>query len=177
MIIVITGKTASGKDTIIRSILTKFPDLKKIITTTSRTPRANEINGKDYHFLSRDEFSEKIASGDFLEYVEYGGNLYGTERHEFKGKEILWKIDPSMAGKVKQLLSEESVVIYVTTKGDVILQRLKERGLSDGEINQRMEDDRRIWNEYHKSYDYVLENIPGELEQTVDKVAQIIGKT
>ncbi|MDP3758519.1 MAG: guanylate kinase, partial [Candidatus Daviesbacteria bacterium] len=80
LLIILTGKTASGKDTVISRLLSRLPDFKKVVTVTSRAPRVGEKDGMDYFFLSREDFKQKIEKGDFIEYVEYGGNFYGTEK-------------------------------------------------------------------------------------------------
>ncbi len=189
MFIILTGKTASGKDTIKSALLQKYPTLKKVITTTSRTPRFNEQNGIDYNFLTRPEFEDKIQKQEFAEYVEYGGNLYGTQKKELEQAltgDILWKIDPSRGGEVRdfikrayapnlaQDLIKRVIVIYINAPDEVILQRLQKRGLSEGEIKKRMQDDERIWEQYKNSYDFVVENTLSKLNETIDKVEQII---
>lgn len=177
MLLVLTGKTASGKDTIKNALLEKFPHLKKVVTTTSRPPRDGETNGMDYHFVTRAEFEKKIESGEFAEHVEYGGNLYGTERKELEqalNQDLIWKIDPSRAGKIRQLIKRELLVIYIYTADDVILKRLKERGLSEEEIKKRMADDKKIWLKYKNNYDFVVENVPGKLDQTINEIVNII---
>lgn len=167
--IVLTGKTASGKDAVLEKLLLKIPHLKRVITTTSRDPRPGEVNGVDYNFISEDAFREKIENGEFLEYVEYGGNFYGTPKTQLEnGNNLVWKIDPSMAGKVK-----DAVVIYLTVDDEVVLQRLKERGLSEEEIAKRMQDDKIFWQQYKDNYDYVIENVPGKLDETVEKIKQL----
>lgn len=184
MLIVLTGKTASGKDTIKAKLLSENPSLKKVITTTSRSPRNGEINNVDYHFLTKEDFLSKVASGEFAEHVEYGGNLYGTFKTELQqalSSNVLWRIDPSRAGEVRDFLKRqnldiECVVIYITVSDEVVLQRLKQRGLSEEEIQKRMADDKKIWEENKNNYDYVVENIPGKLSETFDKIAKIIGK-
>lgn len=174
MVIVLTGKTASGKDTVMKQILAKYPRMSRVITTTSRTPRKGEKNGVDYNFISESEFRKKINSGEFLEYVEYGGNFYGTEKSQINlSDNLIWKIDPSMAGKVKSLF-ENSKVIYINCDGEVILKRLRDRGLSDREIQKRIQDDQKFWQQYRDNYDFILENIPGKLAETVDKISKII---
>lgn len=174
MLIILTGKTASGKDTIIAAILQKFPDLKKVLTSTSRPPREGEVSSVDYDFLSEHEFRQKIDNGDFLEYVEYGGNFYGTEKSQIReGEDLIWKIDPSMAGKAKKLFPD-SVTIYVSVNDRVVLERLRERGLPEGEISKRMLDDQKFWNLYKDKYDYIVENVPGKLDQAIDKISTII---
>lgn len=179
-LIIITGKTASGKDTIISRILTHYPNLKKVITSTSRGKRVDERSDINYHFITQDEFKKAIENSEFVEYVEYGGNLYGTTKKDLDQAllgDTLWKIDPSRAGKIRQLIEKRDVlVIYINTADDVILQRLKKRGLSDMEIKKRMADDKKIWDQYKDSYDYVLENVPGKLEETIEQISTIIDK-
>lgn len=190
MLIVLTGKTASGKDTLKDILLSKYPNLKKVITTTSRAPRTNEKDGIQYHFLlSRKEFQTRAENGDFIEYVEYGGNFYGTQKKDLErylNDDILWRIDPSRAGEIRDFLKrafpneistkliKNLIVIYITTSDEVVLERLKKRGLSEEEIQNRMTDDALIWKENERNYDFVVENIPGKLDQTIDKVVQIL---
>lgn len=189
LLIVLTGKTASGKDTVICKLLTKYPGIRRIITTTSRLPRSGERNGVDYNFISKEDFTQKIATGDFIEYVEYGGNFYGTEKSQFMqvlDHDVIWRIDPSRAGKVKEFIKdsfEKSIaekllknvlIIYLTVSNDVILKRLKERGLSQQDIATRMKEDAKFWQQFKDNYTYVVENVPGKLDETVDKLCRII---
>ena len=188
-LIVITGKTASGKDTTKDALLEKFPHLKKVVTTTSRPPRDGETNGVDYHFVTRAEFEKKIESGEFAEYVEYGGNLYGTYRAELKqalSQNTLWRIDPSRAGGLRDFLKrsfppdianeliKRILVIYITVSDEVVLERLRERNLPSQEIAKRMADDKKIWEQYKDNYDYIIENVPGKLDEIVDKIINIL---
>ncbi len=159
-----------------RHIMVKYPRMSKVITTTSRPPRPGEKNGVDYNFLSREEFQQKINSGDFLEYVEYGGNFYGTEKSQInQALDLIWKIDPSMAGKVKNLF-KNSIVIYINCDGEVVLKRLRDRLLSEEEIQKRIQDDQKFWQQYGQNYDFVIENTPGKLEKAVDKISKIIAE-
>ncbi len=176
MLIILTGKTASGKDTVIAKLLSKFPNFKKVMTTTSRTPRAGEKNGVDYFFISKADFKSKIDQGLFFEYVEYGGNFYGTEKTQLAstGQGLIWRIDPSRAGKIRQLIDSPVLVIYLTVPDSVVLERLKKRGFNEKDIEKRMREDQQYWEEYKGNYDFVVENIPGKLDQTVDKIIQII---
>lgn len=188
-LLVLTGKTASGKDTVMLKLLQKFPDFKRIVTTTTRAPREDEKNRVDYNFISEEEFKQKQAQDEFIEYVEYGGNLYGTEKQQFinnLGNSLVWRIDPSMAGRLKEFIKtsfnqslaemilRKLVVIYLTVDNQIVLERLHKRGLGNGEIQKRMDQDKIFWDKYGKNYDFVVENIPGKLENTVEKVIQII---
>lgn len=188
-LIVLTGKTASGKDTVMRKILSRSPHITRVVTTTSRPPRNGEINGQDYNFISREDFNRKAENGDFIEYVEYGGNFYGTEKKEISnasGKDIIWRIDPSRAGQIRdfiqsayspkqaEALLQKVVVIFINTDNQTILERLKRRGISGGEIQRRMEQDSEFYQNYKQNYDFIVENVPGKLDETIDKVVQII---
>lgn len=175
MLIVLSGKTASGKDTIMSILLQKYPHLKKVVTTTTRKPRKSEVDGVNHHFITEEEFIKKINNGEFVEYVDYAGNLYGTEKKEFAHKgAVIWRIDPSAAGRVREIVKEKLVVIFITTSDEIILERLTKRGLPTDEIERRMSEDKKIWQQYKDKYDYVIENTPGYLDQTVEKVLKII---
>lgn len=175
LIIILTGKTASGKDTIMAKLLEGFPDFRRVITTTSRTPRDGEKNGVDYNFISKEDFKKKIENGDFIEYVQYAGNFYGTEKSQLGSDQIIWRIDPSRAAKIKELIKDKkTLVIYLTVSDDVVRRRLKERDLPQQEIERRMREDKDFWEKYKDNYDFVIENVPGKLEQTLDKITQII---
>lgn len=189
ILLVLTGKTASGKDTIKSALLNKYPEFKKVVTTTSRIHRFNEKEGIDYYFLTREEFKTKIKLGEYVEYVEYGGNLYGTYKSELEqalSSDLIWRIDPSRAGEVRDFIKrsypkdlaekliKNVLVIYITVSNQVILERLQKRNLPQAEIKKRMEDDQRIWQQYQKKYDFVVENLPGKLENTLKEIYHII---
>lgn len=170
-------------------LLARFPQFKRVITTTSRTPRNGEVNGVDYNFISEPDFKQRSEKGDLIEWVEYGGNLYGTEKTQITcnlDKNLIWRIDPSRAGQIRQFIKDScppglaqdllkrTLVIYLTVDDSLILERLKKRGLTEEEIQKRMQEDKQFWQEYKDDYDFVVENIPGKLDETVDKIAKII---
>lgn len=189
LLVVLTGKTASGKDTVMARLLSIFPDFKRVVTTTSRASREGEKNGLDYFFISEADFRLKIDQGGFIEYVEYGGNLYGTEKSrilENLNSSLIWRIDPSRAGQIKEFIRDafekdlagdllkKTIVIYLTVDDEVILDRLKRRGLGREEIDRRMQEDAKFWQKYKNNYDFVVENVPGNLNETVAEVSKII---
>lgn len=190
-LIILTGKTASGKDTIMQLLLSKYPNLQRVVSTTSRLKRDNEEDGKDYYFLTREEFNKKVSGGEFIEYVEYGGNLYGTQKSQVAkalDTDLIWRIDPSRAGQIRdfiksafdpqtaQKLLSKALVIHLTVSDQVILERLQKRNLGTEEIQKRMQQDREFWEQYKDKYDFVVENVPGKLNETLDKIIQIISK-
>lgn len=176
LIIILTGKTASGKDTLMQKLLSKFPDFRRVVTTTSRPQRAGEVNGLDYNFISKKDFKKAVERGDFIEYVEYGGNLYGTEKSQLiSDTDLIWRIDPSRAGQIKDLIKNRKLlVIYLTVEDSVVLKRLRERGLPQQEIERRMREDKDFWEKYKDNYDFVIENVPGKIEETLDKISNIL---
>ncbi len=179
-LLVLTGKTAAGKDSILSLLLAKYPNLRRVITTTTREPRTGEKENQDYHYLNKEGFEKKVQNGEFLEHVEYGGNFYGTEKKELedeKNIDLIWKIDPSRAGTIKEMLKDrfnKVIVFYITTDDQTIQQRLNDRGLTSNEMEKRMQDDKKYWDQYKDNYDYVIENVPGQVEETIDKISQII---
>src|SRR5438045_1557428 len=76
---IIAGPTGSGKNSVQDALLNQYPQMRKVVTTTTRQPRENEVDGISYHFLSSDEFKAKVAEGGFLETALYAGNYYGTQ--------------------------------------------------------------------------------------------------
>ncbi len=189
MLLILTGKTASGKDTIKDALLQRYPTLRKVITSTSRAPRNRETDGVEYNFLSRENFLKGVNEGKFLEYVEYGGNLYGTKKVELENnlqQDVLWRIDPSRAGEAREFIKRafpeeiakelirKLIVIYITAPDEVILERLQRRNLPEEEIRKRMEDDKKIWEQYQGNYDFVVENTPNKLDECLDNIIRLI---
>ena len=191
MLIVLTGPASSGKDTILLKLLEDFPNLNRIITTTTRTPRQGEINGKDYNFVSRPSFEQMIKNGDFLEYVEFSGDFYGTTKDAFKavleGKDAIWRIKMSRAGRIYEFftssfsqedaekLIKETKVIYIDVPNwDILRERLKERGDSDEQIERRLTQDKSDFETYGGSFKNIVMNEEGKLDETLDKIRQII---
>lgn len=105
MLLVVSGPSGSGKTTLCRR-LTELGEARYSISCTTRQPRGEELNGRDYHFLTRDEFEQRIAAGDFLEYAEVHGNLYGSLKsdalaHLSAGVDVVMDIDVQGAAQVR----------------------------------------------------------------------------
>lgn len=178
ILLVLTGKTTAGKDTVMSLLLAKYPDLKRVVTTTSRKIRPGEQNMVDYNFVSEDEFKQKIANDDFIEYVNYAGNMYGTEKSQLNtDSDLIWRIDPSRAGQIKDLIKDKKLlVVYLTVDDTVVYERLRRRGLPEEDIAKRMHEDKNFWEKYKDNYDFVVENVPGKLDETINQVSEIIVK-
>lgn len=146
-LIVFSAPSGSGKTTIVRHLLGLDDlDLEFSISATSREPRGQEINGKDYYFISLDEFKKHIKAEDFLEWEEvYRDNFYGTLKSEIEriwaqGKNVIFDIDVAGGLRIKRKFPEETLAVFVKPPSiDELKIRLKKRSTeSDDKINMRI---------------------------------------
>lgn len=146
-LIVFSAPSGSGKTTIVRHLLSKENlNLEFSISAASREPRGEEVNGKDYYFMSTEEFKKHIKNEDFLEWEEvYRDNFYGTLKSEVeriwaKGKNVIFDIDVSGGLRIKHKFPEETLAVFVKPPSvDELKRRLKERSTeSDDKINMRI---------------------------------------
>src|SRR5262245_55614394 len=143
-VFVITGPSGVGKGTLIERLLERLPGLELSISATTRAPRAGEVDGRDYHFLTPAEFDRRAESGDFLEHATYSGNRYGTLGEEVKrrlaeGRSVVLEIEVQGARQVRDAMPE-AVQIFVAPPGpDVLRERLEGRGTDSPEaIEERL---------------------------------------
>ena len=164
-LIVFSAPSGSGKTTLVHYLLKKVLHLSFSISATSRKPRENEIDGKDYFFLSKENFISKINNGKFLEYEEvYDGIFYGTlldevEKKWEKGKHVIFDIDVVGGINIKKLFPERTLAIFVKPPSiESLEERLNNRGDdSPEEINQRIEKAKKEM-EYSSQFDKVILN-------------------
>jgi guanylate kinase len=132
-VFVITGPSGVGKGTLISQLLERVPDLELSVSATTRQPREGELNGRDYHFLTAEQFDERVEQGDFLEFATYSGNLYGTMRTEVErrlseGHSVVLEIEVQGARQVRAAM-RESVQVFIAPPAPAVLrQRLNARG-------------------------------------------------
>jgi len=162
-LIVITGPSGVGKGTLVKLLLAHHPELTVSTSATTRPPRSGEVNGEDYFFLSRDEFEKMITEGEFLEWAEYTGNLYGTLRQAVEekldqGERVLLEIEVVGARKVQESFPEATRIFILPPSLDVLEQRLEKRGKdSPSAIAQRL-DYAKTELEAAEEFDYSLVN-------------------
>jgi guanylate kinase len=144
-VFVITGPSGVGKGTLIATLLERIPDLELSISATTRGPRKGEVDGRDYHFLSAEEFDRRIAAEDFLEFATYSGNRYGTLRSEVRnrldeGHSVVLEIEVQGARQVRAAM-RESVQVFIAPPDPASLRRrLESRGTDSLEaIDARLE--------------------------------------
>lgn len=132
-VFVITGPSGVGKGTLISMLLSRVPDLELSVSATTREPRAGEVEGRDYHFLSPEEFDHRIEREDFLEFATYSGNRYGTLRSEVRkrleaGHSVVLEIEVQGASQVRAAMRESVQVFIAPPDPAVLRQRLESRG-------------------------------------------------
>jgi guanylate kinase len=175
-VFVVTGPSGAGKGTLIQLVLPRFPDLAVAVSATTRPQRPGEEDGVHYWFLSREDFDAKIEAGEFLEWVDYVGNRYGTLKSEIDrlraaGKAPLLELETEGALRVKRR-EELSVTIFVTAPVEELERRLRQRATeSSGAIGERIETAKQQL-ELQGQFDFVVEN--DERERAANALAAIV---
>jgi guanylate kinase len=186
ILFVIIGPTGSGKSTFCGRLVQDFvQNLHYSISVTSRAPRANEVPGKSYHFVSRDEFVARRDRGDFFEWEETHGNLYGTLRSNLEngidqGIDLLFQIDIRGAMSLKRAFPENTVSVFLVPPSfEALKARLAGRGTVDPqELQRRFSTAReeysalRKLSEEHGKIDYLVLN--HDLDDTYSQIRSIV---
>ncbi len=144
-LIVFTGPSGVGKGTVLRALLNRHPELHLSISATTRSPRAGEVDQKHYYFLTRSQFETMVAQGEFLEWAEFAGNLYGTPRQPLldriaQGERVILEIELEGARQVRKT-APDALQIFITPPSIEELEvRIRKRGQdSDAAIARRLE--------------------------------------
>lgn len=178
MLVILSGVSGAGKDTIKKELMKRMENIATLPSFTSRTMREGEEEGVQYHFISKEEFEDKIRKGDFYEYDLHHGNYYGTSRELMsnkikEGKIIVKDIEVNGTENLLKLLGNDTriVTIFLKVEKEELKRRLIERGDKLADIELRLN---RL--EYEESkiglYDYVIKN--DEFEKTVQIIITII---
>ena len=141
----ITGPSGVGKGTLISALRDRIPGLELSVSATTRAPRPGERDGVAYHFLTREQFGERVAAGDFIEHAGYAGNCYGTLRSELDGRlaegiPVLLEIEVQGARQIREKMPEAVQVFIAPPSRDTLRERLLSRGTdSPEEVDRRLE--------------------------------------
>ena len=145
MIYIFCAPSGSGKSTMVRHLLTKHPDLFELsVSCTTRPPRGQEVNGKEYYFISVEEFRKRIEHNDFIEYEQvYEGLYYGTlkeeiDRIEAAGRQVLFDVDVKGGIHLKEILGDKATSIFICPPSiDELRRRLEGRGDTSPEMIEK----------------------------------------
>lgn len=178
-IIILVAPSGGGKSTMTNRLLEDFDRIKFSVSATTRPPREGEKEGVHYHYLSRDEFQNRIDRNEFLEWEEfYNGTMYGTlrsvvEKDLNKGYFVLLDIDVLGAKNVKQMYGDETLAVFISPPSlDVLKERLKARGTESEEtLKTRLERAEKEMS-YISDFDTVVVN--DDLETAYSEIKQIV---
>ena len=177
-LIVVSGPSGSGKSTatkLVRDML----QIPLSISATTRSPRAGEVDGKDYFFLEKEDFEKRIASEEFYEYALVHGNYYGTLREEVEsrinsGQNVILEIDVQGGIIVKEKNSEAILVFFKAPNMEVLAKRLEDRKTDTKDVIELRLANAKKELEYEKEYDYTVVN--DNLEKACQELINIINK-
>lgn len=177
--LIFSAPSGSGKTTIVKHLLTKFPKLCFSISATTRKPRENEIDGLHYNFLTLSDFQEEIARDGFVEFEEvYRGTYYGTLKSQVQklwqeGRVIVFDVDVAGGVNIKKQLGDDALAIFVRVPNEeVLLQRLKDRNTETEESLKTRKDKFKEEMTFESKFDRVLVN--DDLTTTLTEAEQMV---
>ncbi|MGL6072097.1 guanylate kinase [Craterilacuibacter sp.] len=170
-IFIVVAPSGAGKTSLVAALLKAATDVELSVSFTTRAPRAGEVDGQHYHFVSREAFEGMIAAGDFLEYAEVYGNYYGTSARWIRsriaaGHDILLEIDWQGARQVRKVFPEAIGIFILPPSLEVLASRLRGRGTDSTEVVDRRLAEARAEIALLGEYDYAVVNDEFELACT-----------
>src|SRR5215210_8509236 len=173
---VVSSPSGGGKGTLIRHVLDVVENLSYSVSYTTRAPRQNEVDGREYFFINRETFDEMVAAGEFLEWACVHGNFYGTSKRQIleetaAGADLILEVDVQGAASVRQLLMDSVSIFILPPSYDVLRHRLIARGTdSPEELEVRLRNAPEELKQY-SSFDYVIIN--DEIDRASAQLASI----
>lgn len=179
LLVVLSGPSGAGKDTVIKILRSRHAKLHYTVTVSTRKPREGEIDWETYHFVSPQEFYDMRDQGEFLEWIEYNNNFYGTPKKQIlqalgEGKIVILKIEVQGAKRIKELIPEAVFIFITTPTREELIERLKGRETDLQEEQKKRlaiaeEEIQQIYN-----YDYLIINHNDQAFLCAEKVWAII---
>ncbi len=178
-LIVISAPSGSGKTSIAKEILRKYPDMLFSISATTRSRRSGEKEGKDYFFMTKEEFAERVKKGDLVEWEEIYGDHYGTLRSEVEkalrsGRVMMFDVDVKGALSIKKNFPEAVLIFIKPPSVDALKERLVKRKTEDERALRRRLERASMELEQGKHFDYQVVN--EDLRKAIEAVDGIIRK-
>ena len=179
LLVVISGPAGSGKGTVIKSLMEKSDAFVYSVSATTRAPRPGEIDGVNYHYITREDFEDRIRNGGMLEYTKYCENYYGTPKKEAEevlalGKNLILEIEVEGAENVKRIYPDAVLIMLLPPSFKVQEARLRGRGTETEEVIQLRLDRTREEVPRVVSYDYIVYNHDGGAEKTAEDIITIV---
>jgi len=178
MLFILSSPSGAGKTTLARRLMVADPAVTLSVSATTRAPRDGEVDGKDYHFVTRERFSDMVLNGEMLEHAEVFGNFYGSPRAPVEavlaeGRDVLFDVDWQGAQQIRDSMKEDVVSVFILPPSvEALEDRLRKRGLDD-EATIRGRMDKAIAEMLHwPEYDYVLIN--ADLETCTTQLGSVL---
>ncbi len=178
LLFILSSPSGAGKTTITRSLLANDPDLRVSVSVTTRPPRPGEVDGKDYHFISKEQFTAMIDNNQLLEHAKVFGNYYGTplkpvEEALANSQDIIFDIDWQGTQQLKQKLVNDLVTVFILPPSQEELERrLRSRQQDDESIIQDRMQKASEEISHYSEYDYIIVNT--NLEKSIQKAQSIL---
>jgi guanylate kinase len=179
LLLILSSPSGAGKTTLTRLLLDRCPELLFSVSHTTRPPRANEVDGRDYHFVDRDRFVELVAAGAFLEWAEVHGNLYGTSTAEIDRARatpgctgMIFDIDYQGARQIKSKVEDVVAVFILPPSMHELERRLRGRASETEEAVQRRFAMAQLEIEHYALFDYIVVN--EEVQRAFDELRSIV---
>ena len=178
LLFIISGPAGSGKGTIVSRVRELAP-FEFSVSATTRNPRPGEINGVHYHFLTKEQFEEKINAGEMLEHAKYSSNYYGTpkapvEKILNEGKNIILEIEVQGALQVKEKMPEAVMIFIMPPNYETLLSRIRGRGTETEEVIQERMKQSHFEIDHFGNYDYVVVNETNGIEKAAEDILSIM---
>jgi guanylate kinase len=160
---VIAAPSGAGKTSLLKALMARRPGVAFSVSCTTRKPRSDEQDGRDYHFISRDDFERLVAAGEFVEHADVFGNRYGTQRSVVEaalaeGRELILEIDWEGARQVRERLPEAVQIFILPPSRAELESRLRKRGSDSQEAIARRLRESAIEMSHWRDFDYVIVN-------------------
>ncbi|KPK13715.1 MAG: guanylate kinase [Myxococcales bacterium SG8_38] len=178
ILLIVSSPSGAGKTTLTRRLLQEFPQFRFSVSHTTRKPRANEVDGRDYHFVGKAAFRKIIDDGGFAEWAEVHGNLYGTSVSEItqahdEGKSgVLFDVDYQGARQIKEKFPDAIGVFILPPSMEELRHRLETRGSDDATSRRRRFEKAREEIEHYPFFDYMIVN--DDLERALSELRGIV---
>jgi guanylate kinase len=180
--IVICAPSGTGKSTLLNRLKSDLPRLEWSVSCTTRPKRSGEVDARDYHFISIEEFEAQIAAGSFIEWAKVHSNYYGTSRKFIEerivaGRSMLFDLDVQGADAMKSIYGDRAVVIFIEPPSvDVLEQRLRARGTDSHEVIQERVSNAKKELQRKNDYDYLVLNddVDNAYQRLKDLVERIL---
>lgn len=179
-LVVVSGPSGAGKDTIVSRLLRMDSDFSLSVSATTRAPRGDEVDGKNYYFLSTEDFLSKIENDAFIEYAKYGSNYYGTLKSDVEqrirnGKTVILVIEVNGAANIKRLYPGALSIFIMPPSSEVLENRLRKRQTDSEDAIIKRLDIAKTEISRSTDYDYIVIN--DDLDRAVAEAHEIIKRT